>query len=115
MRRFLKLFVLLALTTLSVRLAGQSTVNGTWTAELNQGKVFLQVRSESPGESRSGDFRGGWNMGRTYTIDELAGLPANDERLTASNVKFEMRREAGTVAFEGSFRDGRGAGLFTFT
>jgi len=31
-----------------------------------------------------------------------------------ASVKFDLRREAGALAFEGSFRDGRGAGLFTF-
>src|ERR1051325_944392 len=53
-------------------------------------------------------------MGQTFPVDELAGLPANDERLTAATVKFDLRREAGPLAMEGSFRDGRGAGLFTF-
>src|SRR6185295_4577515 len=53
-------------------------------------------------------------MGQSYPVDELSGLPANDEKLTAATVKFDMRREAGTLSFEGAFRDGRGAGLFTF-
>jgi hypothetical protein len=115
MRRFFNLLVLLALGTLPAFVAAQSSeVHGTWTAELRQGKVFLQVRTEPPDSSRTGDFRGGWNMGQTYPVEDLAGLPANDDRLTASSVKFEMRREAGTIAFDGSFRDGQGAGLFTF-
>ena len=91
----------------------QGAIHGTWTAELHNGKVFLQVRAPAPrdwNDRGSGD----WSMGQTLPIDELAGLPPNDEQLTASNVKFDMRREAGTLAFEGSFRDGRGAGLFTF-
>src|SRR5688572_28527654 len=113
MRRCLNLFALLALTALTAPLAAQSAdVHGTWTAELRQGRVFLQVRTDPPAEWQS-DNRG-WNMGTTYPVEELSGLPANDERLTATNVKFEMRREAGTIAFDGSFRDGRGAGLFTF-
>ena len=53
-------------------------------------------------------------MGQSFPIDELSGLPANDEQFTVGSVKFELRREAGTLAFEGAFRDGRGAGLFTF-
>ena len=93
----------------------QTDIHGTWTAEIHQGKVFLQVRTAPPPDSnRSGDWNGDWSMGQSYPVDDLSGLPANDERLTASSVKFEMRREAGTLSFDGSFRDGRGAGLFTF-
>src|SRR5262245_58225459 len=93
----------------------QSDIHGTWTAEIRQGKVFLQVRTTPPNDwTRSGDWNGDWNMGQSFPVDELAGLPANDERLTASTVKFDLRREAGSLAMEGSFRDGRGAGLFNF-
>src|SRR5436309_8390454 len=53
-------------------------------------------------------------MGQSFPVDELSGLPTNDERLTTASVKFDLRREAGSLAMEGSFRDGRGAGLFTF-
>src|SRR5262245_30642490 len=114
MRRFFNLFFFLALGAFAVPAFAQTDIHGTWTAELREGKVFLQVRTDPPDRAGSGDYRGGWNMGQSYPVEELAGLPANDERFTASSIKFEMRREAGTLAFDGSFRDGRGAGLFTF-
>ena len=91
-------------------------LHGTWTAELHTGKVFLQVRTSPPPEwNRSSDSRGDWSMGHSLSVDELAGLPANDDQLTVTNVRFELRREAGTLSFEGAFRDGRGAGLFSFS
>jgi hypothetical protein len=100
----------------SAHAQGAADFHGTWTAELNSGKAFLQVRTTPPPDwNRPGDWNGGWNMGQSFPIDELAGLPANNEQLTASSVKFDLRREAGTLSFEGSFRDGRGAGLFTFS
>src|SRR5438309_1070174 len=97
--------------------AGAQTadIHGTWTAELRNNKVFLQVQAPQPDDwNRNNDWRGGWNMGQSFPVDELSGLPGNDERFTAASVKFELRREGGTLGFEGSFRDGRGAGLFTF-
>src|SRR5262249_18677752 len=92
----------------------QADVHGTWTAELRDGKVFLQVRTSPPTDWNGDKWRGDWNMGQTIPIDEVGGLPRNDNQFTVSNVKFELRREAGALSFDGAFRDGRGAGLFTF-
>ena len=89
-------------------------IHGTWTAELRNGRVFLQVRAPAPRDWNGDRWNSDWSMGQTYPVEEFTGLPANDDQLTASTVKFEMRREAGTLAFEGSFREGRGAGLFGF-
>src|SRR5438477_610704 len=95
--------------------AQTTDIHGTWTAELHNGRVFLQVRAAPPPDwNRSGDWDGGWNMGQTFDVSDISGLPGADEHLTAAAVKFELRREAGTLGFDGSFRDGRGAGLFTF-
>jgi hypothetical protein len=109
--------MLLAAALLAAQtVAGAQTtdIHGTWTAEIHSGKVFLQTRTPAPPESnRNGDGHGDWSMGNTMPIDEVSGL-ANDEQLTMSAIKFELRREAGTLAFDGAFRDGRGAGLFTF-
>ena len=113
--RYLITLFLFVLQALTGRAQTPTDVHGTWTAELHSGKVFLQVRTTPPPDwSRSGNWNGDWNMGQSFPVDDLSGLPANNDQLTAASVKFDLRREAGTFAFEGSFRDGRGAGLFTF-
>jgi uncharacterized protein (UPF0335 family) len=112
------MFVVFAVAVATAPALAQTTdVHGTWTVEFHEGKAFLQVRSSTPRDG-NGDrpWNGGdWSMGQSFPVEELSGLPANDQNLTAANVKFEMRREAGTLSFDGSFRDGRGAGLFSFT
>ena len=117
MSRVFKVMVVIAAVAGGLPILAQTAeVSGTWTAEFHDGKAFLQVRSSTPRDA-NGDrpWNGGdWSMGQSFPVDELSGLPGNDQNLTAANVRFEMRREAGTLSFEGSFRDGRGAGLFTF-
>ena len=56
------------------------------------------------------------NMGTTMRMSDFALLTrAQIDAATMTQVHFEMRREAGTSVFEGSFRRGKGAGQFTFT
>jgi len=112
-----RLFALVAVTAtviVSPLAAQNADVHGTWTAELRDGQLFLQVRTSPPADWNGDRWRGDWNMGQSLPIDEVGGLPRNDNQFSVSNVKFELRREAGTLAFDGAFRDGRGAGLFTF-
>ena len=105
-------YILAAILALFQALTGQTQtatdINGTWTAELRSAKVFLQVRTAPPAEWNGDRWGGDWSTGQTLAVDEFAGLPANDERLSAEQIKFELHREAGTLAFQGSFRDGRG-------
>src|SRR5262245_5585575 len=103
-----------ALFLVPAAVSAQSDVHGTWTAERRDGKVFLQVRTAPPADWNGDKWRGDWNMGQSIPLDEIGGLPRNDNQFTVSNVKFELRREAGTLSFDGAFRDGRGAGLVNF-
>jgi hypothetical protein len=110
-----KLFAACLVTVAFQTVSAQSDIHGAWTAELHSGRVFLQVNTTPPPDwNRGSDWNGGWNMGQTFDVSDLSGLPGADDRLTTSAVKFELRREAGTLGFEGAFRDGRGGGLFTF-
>ena len=110
MRYLITLFLLVLQIGAGGAEQAATDVHGTWTAEIHTGKVYLQVRTAPPPDSiRSGD----WNNGQSLAIEDLPGL-ANSDQFTMAAVKFDLRREAGSMAFEGSFRDGRGAGLFTF-
>jgi hypothetical protein len=112
MRYLIALAVVLA-QTLSGGAQAQTTIRGTWTAELRNARVFLQVHTTPPADWNGERWNHDWNMGQTFPIEDLAG-PANDDQFTVGSIKFDLRSEAGKLAMEGAFRDGRGAGLFTF-
>ena len=88
MSRLLRMFVVLALAVATSPALAQTTdVHGTWTVEFHDGKAFLQVRSSTPRDG-NGDrpWNGGdWSMGQSFPVEELSGLPANDQNLTAAS------------------------------
>jgi Zn-dependent protease with chaperone function len=75
---------------------------GTWSAERHGDKIDLETTMSWGG----GHHR--WQNGETYAVKDLAGLTAGPQ------VRFELRRDAGTFLFEGAFRGEKGSGFFTF-
>src|SRR3954470_3308611 len=81
--------------------AQTSDVHGTWTAEIHSGRVNLQVRTSPPPDwTRNGNWNSDWSMGQTFPVEDLSGLP-NSDTFTLAAAKFDLRREAGSLAFEG--------------
>lgn len=83
---------------------------GTWEIRAGRGSdddgktVYLQLK-ERPNSNR----------GFSIDIAELQGLTMSAVRGSGGPVKFSLRREAGTIEFEGTIRSGVGGGTFTFT
>lgn len=102
----MKRFTLIALAALLV--AGSAiadTVHGSWTASSDKpGKLYVNISRRHS------------NNGSTYDIGAFSGLTDQQVRTNAATpVTFALQREAGTIAFEGTFKDGYGGGQFTFT
>lgn len=56
------------------------------------------------------------NTGFGVTLDQLAGLTREQVlSSTGTNVRFQLKRDAGTFNFEGWFKEGNGSGHFTFS
>src|SRR4029077_8187486 len=102
--------------TAAILVAAALTVHG-WAQESLKGE--WQGRFESGGaergtfylEVRTSDWRHNHSWGETHKADEFSGLDAN---LAAKDgpAHFELRREAGTLAFDGTFRGGKGTAAF---
>jgi hypothetical protein len=96
-------------------LAAQRNRNsGTWEAELrwrprqNAGRVlWIHFDAESGRTRRDHEF------GFTVKVSELSTLAASDSRWSGP-ARFELRRDAGVLRFEGEFQDGLGEGTWTF-
>ena len=83
-------------------------LTGAWTAstsETEQGRIYFSLQTGRHDQH-----------GSTFDLADFAGLnAATIASKTRVPVQFEIRREAGTIAFDGTFRNGHGGGDFTFT
>jgi hypothetical protein len=85
-----------------------ATTRGTWTASISEKSADRMYLRTTRRQSE--------NNGQTLPSSELANLTlAQINSASQVPVNFELRREAGTIAFEGVFKNGEGAGHFTFT
>jgi beta-lactamase regulating signal transducer with metallopeptidase domain len=75
---------------------------GTWTAERQGDRIKLEMTMSW------GGGRHRWMNGETYAAKDFPGLTAGPD------VRFDLRRDAGTFHFEGRFRGDEGTGFFTF-
>ena len=106
MIRFLTFTLTLLLLTFAAN-ASAAELRGSWTAEVNESdpsKIHLQISRRNS------------NNGRTVPLSTLSGLSsAQINSATQQQVNFVQRGEAGAIVFEGTFKQGLGAGQFTFT
>ncbi|HSP35983.1 MAG TPA: hypothetical protein VLU46_16855 [Thermoanaerobaculia bacterium] len=99
-----KILAAVALTLL-VAATAAADLRGAWTAE-----------SESSGKLQMNLTYRANQHGETMLVSDFSGLtqPVVDAAVQPP-VNFQLRREAGSIAFEGTFKNGIGAGQFTFT
>jgi len=87
----------------------QAQMTGQWSIEGQRGvdNVRLQLeRRDTEGDRES--------ISVHLDLTRLQGLTPEQVYSGASRVDFQLVREAGTFTFSGSFREGRGAGQWTF-
>lgn len=111
-RKILTLSVLslaLIVSFVAFQVHAQTELIGEWKASLvdNNSRLNLNFsRSDQKAKHKH-------QFGQTYDFSEL-GLSA-ETVLRGGPVKFSLVREAGTIACEGSFQNGKGSGTFRFT
>lgn len=107
--------LLLAMTvSLMTKAAVVAPITGEWTAEVSKKQPdLINVSFNRRSNGGNGDYN---NMSsRTLSMSEFQGLSAGLVNSPKTDVTFSLNREAGSIAFEGYFREGRGTGFWTFT
>jgi hypothetical protein len=85
-----------------------ANIEGAWTAEADAKRPDHFYIMMTRGRNHQ--------MGTTMRLSEFTGLTrAQIDAATSTPVQFQLRREAGNTSFEGSFRNGKGAGQLAFT
>jgi hypothetical protein len=105
----MKRILLIASLILFAATTASADLHGSWTASagsdpLTRGRMHMNISQ-------------GYNhhFGNTMNIADFTGLTeAQVNNGAAVPVQFQLARDAGTVAFEGSFKNGDGAGQWTF-
>jgi hypothetical protein len=101
----------LALVLLSTPLFASDLRTGLWSAQLDGDALHINLVRPS----KQNDGYGQNNIGTTIRLASLTGLAAADIQASAANVQFALQAPAGTIAFDGRFSNGLGAGNYRFT
>ena len=117
MSKFKNLFVpfltLIVIVIGNYVIVAQNVVTGDWKAEYRTEKSDAGERVQITFSRKSG--KGKNQMGSSYALSELQGLSESQINGANTNVRFSLVREAGTIECEGTFKNGRGEGTYTFT
>lgn len=104
----MKRILTLTLAVCLLATAAYADIEGAWTASTETKRPDRIYMNMTQGRHH--------NMGTTMRISDFTALTrAQMDAATMTPVRFELRREAGNTVFEGTFRNGKGAGQFTFT
>ncbi len=91
----------------SVASAAFADLHGSWTANSWDKKPSVLQLNLTRGKNHQ--------FGNSTNVSDLRGLSeAQIAGASATPVQFQIAREGGTISFEGSFRNGDGAGQWTF-
>jgi hypothetical protein len=90
-------------------IAPQASFTGEWTAQISRDKADKISLTLNIGTDKGNRH----TMGSDVSLTELQGLTREQALGARTDVKFRMVREAGTFEFEGTFREGKGAGAWT--
>jgi hypothetical protein len=103
----MKRTLILSLLLLAIAAAALADSHGAWTANLDEKHPERIYVSFSHGRNT--------HMGNTMSLATFPALSAAQIRsATTVPVHFDLRREAGIATFDGTFRNGDGAGQYTF-
>lgn len=97
---------LMLIATLLLAATSALALDGAWTAtrsDKNPDKYYLNITTGNHSQN-----------GSTYTLSELGLTAAQVQSATQTPVTFQFKREAGTITFEGVFKNGNGAGQMSF-
>jgi hypothetical protein len=102
-------FTFIILVFGSYVIVAQTVLSGDWTASTKDEKpdhiqLSFEMRTEKGGRN---------NHGSSFAYSDLAGL--SRDQAQNGKVSFSLAREAGTIACEGTFVNGKGSGTFQFT
>ena len=106
MRCFLFAFAALALCVSAY--ASSDVRSGVWAAEMQNDQLDITIFHGHNSRDHS-------IMGIEEPLASFTGLRNDEVSSSGANVQFELRRPAGTFAFEGRMANGTGAGHYRFT
>src|ERR1043165_10093803 len=82
---------------------------GMWSARLDGDALYVNLVRPSPHHEYGTN-----NIGTNISFASISGLTKADVAAPAKDVQFTFSAPAGTIAFDGRFSNGLGAGNFPF-
>jgi hypothetical protein len=109
MKRTAFLVAILFAGLFSATSLAQDKFKGGWMGEFENDRFRISLKG-IPGTV---DSNFDWSFG--FDLEDVKELSAARANSAAAPVHFEIRRDAGTIVFDGTMKDGRGIGDYQFT